>query len=244
MIRLYQNYNNVYLCEEKDTKTIVKIFRNEFCWNNETKAILALGKQDLPVPEILKTEYLKNTYKFINGKNYEEILKKNPLKIEDLIYLQNKIMNLPISGLYHFKDRKNKFIEKSNELYEQKLINKRINSRLIFLCDKYFPQEFCVVHGDFRPANFIENEGIGGIIDLEFTGIDDPHKDMAYLWVGAVTLNKTFNHLLKSEFQKYKNFNPGSFNFWLCYVHLMIINNPKTAGKSKWINNLEQILNI
>lgn len=244
MIQLYQNYNTLYLSEEKDSKTIVKIFHNEFCWNNETKAILALGQQGLPVPEILETKYLKNTYKFTDGENYEEVLKKDTLKITELLTLKNEIMALPIKELYHFRDRKNKFIEKSNELYEQKLINDKISSRLIALCKEYAPSNFCFVHGDFRPANFIENGGMKGIIDLEFAGIDDPHKDMAYLWVGAVAINKDFNHLLKSKFQEYKNFSPISFNFWLCYMHLMIINNPKTVGKDKWADNLEQILNV
>jgi hypothetical protein len=77
---------------------------------------------------------------------------------------------------------------------------------------------------------------------LEFSGIDDPHKDLAYLWVDTVRHDKTFNHFLKKEFKRFDYFNDLSFIFWLTYVHLMIMANPKNKFYAQWKKNLEYIL--
>lgn len=240
--KLYQNYNSVDLCEEGGRKVVKKEFKDKFCWENETKVIGILKRNGLPVPEMLKSEHLKNTYEFIDAPDFNQTLKESPEKADLLLELLNKFSGIRDPDLYCFKDRKDNLFNRSKRLLSDGKINLILYNKLVNITERYTPNFFQFVHGDFRPANIFGKEDVKGIIDFEFSGIDDPNKDLAYLWVGAVDINKELNHYLKNGFKEFDYFEDNSFIFWLSYVHVMILNNPRAEFPEKWRTNLEQIL--
>ncbi|MBU2522989.1 MAG: aminoglycoside phosphotransferase family protein [Nanoarchaeota archaeon] len=240
---LYQNYNKVYLSEENGQKVVTKIFENLFCWENETRMISFFKKQGLPVPEILNSEPLKNSYLFLEGDGYNTLIRNSKDKIGEMLSMLNRIHTLiPVEGIYQFDRRRITLLEKANNLLKKGVIGDITFEKLGNLCNRYSPSKFGIVHGDFRPSNFIHNNGLRGMIDLEFSGIDDQNKDLAYLWVSAVEIEKSLNQPLIKSFNKTSYFDKTSFDFWRAYMHVMILLNPFVNNSQAWAKNLDDLV--
>ena len=57
MKKISQNYNSVYLIKDKTKEIIIKRFKYEFTWKNETQVIEILKNFGFPVPEILESSF-------------------------------------------------------------------------------------------------------------------------------------------------------------------------------------------
>lgn len=240
--RLCQNYNSVDLYEENGERIVRKSFKEKFCWENETKTLEILKNHGFPIPKILKIDYLENTYEFIDEPSFNKTLDLHPEKVNILIGLLNSFSNIYSEELYRFSNRNERLIKESEKLFDKRKIDILLINKLTRLSNTYKPEILRFVHGDFRPINIFGKDDVRAIIDTEFCGIDDPNKDLAYLWVGAVSINKYFNHYLKEKFRNLNYFNDGLFTFWQAYFHIMVMNNPKTKNPEMWKKNLEQIL--
>ena len=241
---IYQNYNRVILEEQNGIKRTRKIFGNKFCWQNETNSIKILSANGIPVPRLVSTEYLKNTYEFVDYPSFEQVLRDNPKGILPLLDFTERFYGLPHGGFFKFDDRKGNIDSAVVSLIERGQINSALANKIKSVSDNYLRTNLAVVHGDFRPANFFGRiNSVDAVIDFEFTGIDDPNKDLAYLWVGAVGIDKSLNRVLKEQFRRKDYYNQKAFEYWLTYVHLMIAINPRNKNVQSWITNLRQILN-
>lgn len=239
---LYQNYNSVYLCEENNQKVVKKKFKNKFCWENETKVIKILESYNLPIPKIINVGYLENTYSFIEKQTFDTTLKSFPEKVDILIELQKEFSRIHDDNLHHFDDRDKSLLKYGNKLLLAGKIDKLLFDKLNKISENYKLKVEGFVHGDFRPSNIFGLDKVEGLIDFEFSGMDDPNQDLAYLWVESVSINKELNHYLKQKFKSLNYFNPHLFDFWLSYIHIMVLSNPNTRLSEAWIKNLEQIL--
>lgn len=243
MTVIYQNYNQLSLQEENGEKVIKKKFANWFCWQNELNAIKILGSYGIPVPKIISTGVLENTYEFIERLTFEQIIRQSKEGALALLSFTDKFSELPKNGFCRFDDRKKNIEDVTSKLLEQSKINIGLAEKIRSFSNSYQRKSLRVVHGDFRPANFFgEGESVEKAIDFEFTGIDDPNKDLAYLWVGSVEIDKSLNRVLKEQFQRKDYYDKKAFEYWLVYIHLMIAINPRNKNPDSWITNLRQIL--
>jgi len=238
MKKLYQNYNSVFL----DRKgRVVKIFKDDFCWRNETRSNPLFRAGGIPCPEILQSRHLVNVYPYFTQQSYTSQI-KNETKLEELVKMALKIGELPPQGFYSFSGYSEKLVREAERLIEQGVINPELLNKLRRLSEVYSCEDKRVTHGDFRPDNILGQDEISAVIDLEFSGVNDPHKDLAYLWVGCVEREKESNHFLKRRFSQIDFFNPTSFLFWQAYVHVMIMLNPLNQNKQQWGENLAKLI--
>ena len=240
---IYQNYNQVSLQEENGEKVIKKKFGNWFCWQNESNAIKLLGSYGIPVPRIISTSVLENTYEFVEKPRFDRLIKQSPESALALLSFSDRFSELPKKGFFRFDDRKRNIENVSSKLVEQGNITLDLAEKIRSFSESYKRTHLRVVHGDFRPPNFFgEEKSVEKAVDFEFTGIDDPNKDLAYLWVGSVEIDKSLNRVLKEQFQRKDYYDKKAFEYWLVYIHLMIASNPRNKNIGSWITNLRQIL--
>ena len=240
---LYQNYNKLFLFEKNGEKLVKKVFSNKFCWENETKVVGIMKYNGFLVPEIVATNYLENTYKFIEDSNFESILKKYPEKIDLLLDFVDNFKVLPKKDFLIFDKSKENIEMATNMLFNQEDIKKSLYFKILDFSSKYTQKFSRVIHGDFRPSNvFGRKKAVKEIIDFEFTGVGDPNKDLAYLWVGTININKKLKKYLKTKFEEKNYFDEKAFSYWNMYMNLMVLCNPRTKERKSWIINLKEIL--
>ncbi len=66
-----------------------------------------------------------------------------------------------------------------------------------------------------------------GVIDFEFTCVDNPNRDLEYLWVRTMFINKTLNKHMRNKFEEKNYFDEKAFLYCGGYRYLMIISNPR-----------------
>lgn len=239
---IYQNYNQISV-EEGTGRRIHKRFGSKFCWQNETNALGLLGSYRIPVPKLISSGCLENTYEFIENPTFERILRQSPESVLTLLAFTDRFTTLPHNGFFMFDDRKRNMETVTATLLKQGRISSGLANRIKSVSDNYSRRNLSVVHGDFRPANFFgTRSSVERVIDFEFTGIDDPNKDLAYLWIGSVEIDKKLNRVLKERFKRKDYYDQKAFEYWLVYVHLMIADNPRNKNTDSWIMNLRQVL--
>lgn len=239
---IYQNYNIIREGFFEDRRIVVKKFKERFCWENETKVIGILRGYGFPVPEIIKSSPLENIYSFFDMPIFADVLKEKFNYINILLDLLSELQKVRDPFLHKFNGREKKLLQVSESLYNHNKIGKSVLENIERICGLYKPQSQMFCHGDYRPENLFYLDGIGGIIDFEFSGIDDPNKDLAYLWVGTVRLNKSFNHYLKNMYVRFTYYDTFAFVFWLTYIHAMILSNPRIKDQPGWALNLKNIV--
>jgi hypothetical protein len=119
MKKIYQNYNSVYLVKEKGREIIVKKFRYEFTWKNETKVIQILKNFNFPVPEILESTYLENKYTYFKMKLFSEAIAEDKKRIYLLLDLLRDFYYVSSSEFFSF-DRKDDLTKTAMKLFEEK----------------------------------------------------------------------------------------------------------------------------
>lgn len=242
MKTIYQNYNLIREGFLENRKIVVKKFKERFCWENETKVIRILRAYGFPVPEIIKSSPLENIYSFFDMPLFADVLREKSNYINILLDLLSELQKVSDPILHKFNGREQKLLKVSESLYLHNKISKSVLENIERICGSYKPQSQIFCHGDYRPENLFYLDGIGGIIDCEFSGIDDPNKDLAYLWVGSVRINKSLNHYLKNMYVRFTYFDDFAFVFWLTYIHAMILSNPLTKDQTAWASNLKNIV--
>ncbi|NMB66439.1 phosphotransferase [Candidatus Woesearchaeota archaeon] len=243
MKKIYQNYNSVFEDYFNGRKVIIKRFKEKFCWENETRAYNLLKNYDFPLPELLESTYLENKYSYLDSPTFSKVLKKEKISFEGIFELLKKFQEIDGGPFLNFFSRNNRILKKSSDLYYKKVIDIKSLEKIEKLCDSYYLKFKSFCHGDLRLENIFGNgKKIDGLIDFEFSGIDDPNKDLAYLWISAVRIDKEVNHYLKREFKNLNYFDYISFIYWLTYFHLMILDNPLNKDKKSWVYNLERII--
>jgi hypothetical protein len=242
MKTIYQNYNLVREGISRNRRIVKKTFKERFCWENETKVLGILRGYGFAVPEIIESSPFENTYSFFDMPLFAKVLKSKPESIDSLLDLLSALQKVNDPLLHRFDGRAQRLLEITQSLYLHERISKAALENIQRICGMYNPQCRIFCHGDFRPDNFFFQDGVGGMIDFEFSGIDDPNKDLAYLWVGAVRVNKGLNHRLKKCYTLLRYFDDSAFLFWLTYVHSMVLRNPLTRDQVGWASNLEKIV--
>lgn len=238
----YQNYNSVEIVDRGGENLVIKRFNDRFCFENEFRSAGLLADLGMPVPEVKGVGDLEITYSYFDMPLFSKILKEDPSQINPLLEFLIKFQALDVRGFHIFTDAREKLLRVSGELGSSGGLDREVFRRVERLAGRYSPPCKKLVHGDFRPPNVFYREGVGGVIDFEFTGVEDPNRDFAYLWVGAMCVDKRFNYLLKEAFAGFNDFDARSFLFWLTYMHVMIISNPNNKDKRGWSNNLCSIL--
>lgn len=246
MKKIYQNYNMIYKgFLDKKRPVVIKRFKNKFSWENETLVYSILKDKGFPIADLISWKPLENMYSFLDLPTANTLLKQNNhiIDFDKIINFLVRLQRIKDNRFYFFGDGKKSFFDVAKSLYKKKLFPETFLYKLEKIALDYQPQTNVFCHGDFRLENiFYSNNSVSGLIDFEFSGISDPNKDLAYLWISSVRLNKSLKYTLKSLFKGIDYFDKFSFFYWLVYMNLMILNNPLIKKKVDWLQNLEEMI--
>ncbi len=229
---LYRNFNTIYLYKRS---LIVKHFAETWKLEREVSVNKELSQKGYPyIQEIVDVSPPYVIFKFIDEMTFGERVSNSTISVSQLL---DTIHCLPdeVSNLHTSQDdekSKRKMFSKIRDLFANGMLTSseaELAERIVF---NYSAYESRFVHGDFRPDNIIGTTNIRCFIDWELSGKGDFNRDLAYLCVGSLMRNRKYFLKLLQEVRKCNGFIEDAFTFFVLYIHLACLDNPRIDKKS------------
>lgn len=239
--RIYDNYNTLFRYKHE---IIIKKYADEWRLKKEIGINAALKAMGYPyIQEILSISPPYVAFKFEEEHTFAYQVKQGSICKTALLETANLLpagilAELDTTPLNKRKDRINKTIDKLNE---EGIIGTETAERMRAITSNYQPTSHTFIHGDLRPDNIIGNSSLKCYIDFELAEMGDHNKDLAYLYMGTVTINPDYRESLLKLIQKQNKFDEKAFRFYaMCFDTFSLIN--PQVDKQKILQELDLIL--
>lgn len=227
---LYDNYNKVHLYKRD---VVIKEYKDNWRLDKEVKLITALKKNGYQnVQEIISVSPPYIAFRYICEPTFGERIFQNNINSGQLLEVLD-CLPANVSEFQEYVQSTTKTKKKINDvidlLWKQELIKRQQFDKINFILSNYEIRETKLLHGDLRPDNIVGEKKVKCIIDWEMAGYGDFHRDLAYLYVGALMRNwKPVNELSK-KIASIQNFRQNNFIVFTLYIYSACWENPKVS---------------